>query len=307
LNAFASGLRQAAAATLEDIAARCDGVRCDMAMLLLNSVFPRTWGERAGAVPETEYWRDVIEAVRARHPTFLFLAEAYWDLEWELQQQGFDYCYDKRLYDLLRAGDADGVRRHLSSDAAFQARLVRFIENHDEARAAAAFPGARSRAAAVAFATLPGARLLHEGQLEGRRARLPVQLARRPDEPPDPGLEAFYARLLRAVAGPAFRGGGWRPLECEGWPDNATFRKLLAWSWELGGERHVVVVNLSDAPAQARVRLPWPDLVARRVRLSDAIRGEVYDRDGAELAASGLYVELGAWDVHLLALATSGA
>jgi hypothetical protein len=222
-----------------------------------------------------------------------------------LQQQGFDYCYDKRLYDLLRAGDADGVRRHLSSDAAFQARLVRFIENHDEARAAAAFPGARSRAAAVAFATLPGARLLHEGQLEGRRARLPVQLARRPDEPPDPGLEAFYARLLRAVAGPAFRGGGWRPLECEGWPDNATFRELLAWSWELGGERHVVVVNLSDAPAQARVRLPWPDLAARRVRLSDAIRGEVYDRDGAELAASGLYVELGAWDVHLLALATS--
>ena len=185
LNAFQPGLRQAMVETLADIAEQCDGVRCDMAMLMLNSVFERTWGARAGARPESDYWSTIIPAVKARHPGFIFMAEAYWDLEWELQQQGFDFCYDKRLYDRLEKGDAESVRLHLTADAAYQRRLVRFVENHDEPRAAAAFPAKRLRAAAVAALTLPGARLLHEGQFEGRRVRLPVFLRRRPDEAAD--------------------------------------------------------------------------------------------------------------------------
>ena len=45
LNAFEPGLRQAVIETVSGIAAQCDGVRCDMAMLLLNQIFERTWGE----------------------------------------------------------------------------------------------------------------------------------------------------------------------------------------------------------------------------------------------------------------------
>src|SRR6185503_19167528 len=101
LNAFSPDLRKAAAETVLSIADQCDGMRCDMAMLLLNQIFERTWGVRAGAKPQTEYWREVIGTVKQRHPGTLFMAEAYWDLEWELQQQGFDLCYDKRLYDRL--------------------------------------------------------------------------------------------------------------------------------------------------------------------------------------------------------------
>ena len=173
LNAFAPGLRKAAAKTLIDIAARADGVRCDMAMLMLNDVFARTWGDRAGAAPEQEYWSDVIGAVRATHPDFVLVAEAYWDLEWQLQQLGFDFCYDKRLYDRLLHEDASSVRGHLHADLDYQRRLVRFLENHDEPRAAAELPPERERAAAVAVATLPGATLWHEGQFEGWRVRLP--------------------------------------------------------------------------------------------------------------------------------------
>jgi hypothetical protein len=32
------------------------------------------------------------------------------DLEWTLQQEGFDYCYDKRLYDRLREGHVRPIR-----------------------------------------------------------------------------------------------------------------------------------------------------------------------------------------------------
>jgi hypothetical protein len=34
------------------------------------------------------------ESVRRSHPQFRFMAEVYWDLEWTMLQQGFDYAYD---------------------------------------------------------------------------------------------------------------------------------------------------------------------------------------------------------------------
>jgi len=116
VNAFEPTFRQTATKLLLEVADQCDGLRCDMAMLLLNNIFARTWNERAGEMPATEYWHDVIAAVRQEHPQFLFIAEAYWDLEWELQQQGFDYCYDKRLYDRLEHEEVEGVRLHLSAE-----------------------------------------------------------------------------------------------------------------------------------------------------------------------------------------------
>jgi len=89
LNAFDQGLRQAVIGTISSIADQCDGIRCDMSMLMLNNVFERTWGTRAGEKPVNDYWTTVIPAIKAGYPEFRFIAEAYWDLEWELQQQGF--------------------------------------------------------------------------------------------------------------------------------------------------------------------------------------------------------------------------
>ena len=156
LNAFAPQLRDATAEVLTAIGSQCDGVRCDMAMLLMNDVFARTWGERVGPAPAVDFWPHVLGQVRRRHPDMLFVAEAYWDLEWALQQQGFDYCYDKRHYDRLLHESPGDVRAHLLADVAYQRRLVRFLENHDEPRAAATMPRGNERAAAVMIATLPG-------------------------------------------------------------------------------------------------------------------------------------------------------
>ena len=302
LNAFAPALREAVAQTLVAIGGQCDGVRCDMAMLMTNEVFARTWGERAGRVPQDEYWPVLIGRTKGAHPDFLFLAEAYWDMEWTLQQQGFDLCYDKRLYDRLAHESAEAVRGHLQADSGYQERLLRFIENHDEPRAAATFGSGQARAAAVAMSTLQGARLYHDGQLEGRRTRIPVFLGRGPDEPTDGDLRSFYARLLRAVEDSRLRDGDWRLCACEGWPDNDSHRRLVSWCWRDADSRHLVVVNLSDAPAQARVRLPWDDLAGRTWQLTDRLDGERFDRAGDEIAAAGLYVALDAWASNFLAL-----
>jgi hypothetical protein len=298
LNAFQPGLRQAAIETIRSIAEQCDGVRCDMSMLLLNSIFARTWGSRAGHQPATEYWVDVIPAIRKAYPDFLFIAEAYWDLEWELQQKGFDFCYDKKLYDRLERENAENVRLHLCADSAYQQKLLLFIENHDEPRAAATFSPARERVVALTMATLPGARLFHEGQFEGRKVRLPIFLGSRPREPADEGLQSFYTTLLKAIDKPVFHDGQWNLCDRTGWPDNQSFKNLLAWCWLMDEDRYLVVINFSDSTVQARVRIPWEDVGGKTWRLSDALSGTIYDREGDEMQFPGLYVELGPWNFN---------
>jgi hypothetical protein len=302
LNAFSAELRSSVADLLGELAGQCDGLRCDMAMLMTNDVFARTWGERAGAPPADEYWPKLIASVKTSHPHFLFVAEAYWDMEWTLQQQGFDLCYDKRLYDRLAGGNAEDVRGHLAADAGYQEKLLRFIENHDEPRAAATFEPGRARAAAVVMSTLEGGRMYHDGQFEGRRRHIPVFVDTAPEEPTDADLREFYLRLVRAVAGSGLRDGAWQLCGCAGWPDNESYRSLVAWAWTNADARHLVVVNLSAAPAQARVALPWDDLGGRSWALDDLLSGARFERDGNELAGDGLFVELGPWGFHFLSV-----
>jgi len=297
LNAFDPGLRQAVIEVMSNIAQQCDGIRCDMAMLFLNTIFERTWGSRAGPRPRTEYWTDVISATKKKYSNFLFIAEAYWDLEWELQQLGFDFCYDKKLYDRLEHGNAESIRLHLCADLNYQAKLLRFIENHDEPRAAATFAPAKERVAALATATLPGIRLFHEGQFDGRKVRLPVFLCRRPGEPSDPDLHAFYQKLLETLHRPVFHDGQWSLCERTGWPDNASFQNLVAWSW-VNHERYLIAVNLSDQPLQARIQVPWSDARGANWDLVDVLSGANYERSGDEMVSPGLYVELGPWSCH---------
>jgi hypothetical protein len=300
VNAFNSGLRRAYLDSLNRIAGQSDGVRCDMAMLFIGGVFEGTWGKRAGKRPRVEFWKEIITALRKAYGDFLFVAEVYWDLERELQRQGFDYCYDKRLYDMLVSGSADGIRRHLQADPACQQKLFRFIENHDEPRAAATFSPHKLPAAAVAFATLPGAKLLHDGQLEGRQVKLPVQLGRRPAEDVDEKLHLFYERLLKEIRSPALREGDWELCERSGWPDNSSFENLLAWCWRKDEERRLIVINFSDTRSQGHVRLPWEDLDGRVWHLKDLFSGSIYERDGKEMIEPGLFVDLEPRGFHFL-------
>jgi hypothetical protein len=275
-------------------------VRVDMAMLMVKRIFAGTWGDRAGAAPAQEFWWEVLHAVRRTHPDLLFVAEVYWDMEWELQQQGFDYCYDKRLYDRLTHEAPSAVYSHLSAAPEYQGRLVRFIENHDEPRAASTFAPQQQRAAAMLVATLPGARLFHEGQFEGCRVKVPVQLGRRPEESNDSALRAFYRSLLQTIGQPVFHAGAWQFCERYGWPDNQSFRNVGAWCWQYDADRWLAVVNWSDQPAQAMIRLPWADLAGESWRLVDPLNGDVFARSGSDLVDAGLYVALNSFGLHLL-------
>jgi glycosidase len=274
------------------IAGKCDGVRCDMAMLLLPEIFQRTWG----VTPEP-FWPKATAAVHERYPAFTFMAEVYWDLEWNLQQQGFDYCYDKRLYDRLREGHVRPIRDHLFAGLDYQDKLARFLENHDEPRAASEFPSPQHQAAAVITFLSPGLRFFHQGQFEGARVHVPTHLCRGPAEPTNPEIANFYARLMWVLKSEAFRDGAWQEIQPQlAWRGNWTSDCLVAYAW-VGreGSRNVVVVNYAGSQAQCRLPLPFPELRGRQVRLTDVMGNEVYDRNGSELVDPGLYIDHSPW------------
>ena len=232
------------------------------------------------------------------------MAEVYWDLEWTLQHQGFDYTYDKRLYDRLRPGYARPVREHFHADLEYQDKLARFLENHDEPRAAATFsPGVHEAAAVITFLS-PGLRFCHQGQFEGRKKRLSPHLCRGPDEPVDQQLTQFYDRLLAVLRQPAVRQGTWQLLACvPAWDGNGTWECFLAFAWHSpGAERLLVTVNYAPHQSQCYVRLPCTDLGNGQWRLQDLLGNATYDREGDDLQARGLYLDVPPWQAHIFSL-----
>jgi hypothetical protein len=287
--------QEAMVGELIKIAGQCDGVRCDMAMLLLPEVFERTWGVEA-----QPFWPKAIERVRERAPDFVFMAEVYWDLEWTLQQQGFDYAYDKRLYDRLREGRARPVREHLRAGLDYQDRLARFLENHDEPRAAATFAPDQHAAAAVLTFLAPGLRFFHQGQLDGRLKRISPHLGRGPNEVVNSATRQFYERLLEVLHRRAVRDGHWRSLDCvPAFDGDGTFDNFIASLWETpDGERVFVAVNNSSHRGQCFVRLPPAELAGRNWLLRDLLSDACYERDGNDLHSRGLYLDVGPWQYH---------
>jgi len=300
LNYGRAQLQQAMIGELQRIAGQCDGLRCDMAMLLLPEVFARSWG-----IAIQPFWPKALAAVRHRQPDFCFMAEVYWDLEWTLQQQGFSYTYDKRLYDRLCARQARPVREHLLAGLDYQDRMVRFLENHDEPRAAQTFTPEVHAAAALLAYTTPGLRFFQQGQSEGCRVHVPPHLVRAPDEPVDARIAQLYAALRDALRHPALRDGAWSLLDCTGaWPGNASDGQFIAWGWQgADGQRLCAAVNYAPQPGQCFVRLPWPELAGRDWRLRDLLGDAAYDRPGDDLLARGLYLDLPPWGHHLFEVA----
>jgi hypothetical protein len=228
------------------------------------------------------------------------MAEVYWDLEWTMQQQGFDYAYDKRLYDRLRDGHARPAREHLLAGLDYQDKLARFLENHDEPRAATSFPQPMHEAAAMVTYLTPGLRFFHQGQFEGRRTRISPHLVRAPEEAVDEGLRSLYERLTAVLGRTALRDGEWTQLECvPAWDGNGTWDAFIAFSWRGDQERLLVVVNYAANQGQCYVRSPVAGVSGRSVRLNDLMSTASYERVTSDLATTGLYIDLPPWGYYV--------
>jgi glycosidase len=296
LNHFSLPMRAAEIATLRLIARHCDGIRCDMAMLHLNDIFEKNWCHllRGTSTPAEEFWVEAHAAV----PDLVLLAEAYWGTERRLLDLGFSFAYDKGLYDAVRDIQVTDVRARLAREVDIQSRLTRFLENHDEARFAAVFGAERLISAATLMGTLPGMRLYHQGELDGRKIRLPITLRMAADEPPDPYTAALFAKILRIAGEDVFHKGVWNllavMLEGDASPDD-----LIAYEWRWENSWKVIAVNLTGQASQGRVHFAGCSFPAKEYVLYDQLNGVRYIRAGDELRSAGLFVRREAFQAHV--------
>ena len=298
LNYFNPQTRAFMLEKLKQVATMCDGVRCDMAMLSLNKVQRDTWWEFIGGeLPREEFWTQALNEVRAEHPEFIFIAEVYWGLEWDIQELGFDYTYDKVLYDRLRFANADSIRGHLRAEHLFQMRSIRFTANHDEEESLKAFGREKSLAAATIIATLPGARLFHLFQLLGRPERMPIQYIN-DDFKVDESIEQYYWKILHIASDPSFHGGQWSLRESEPvFAGENSCHNILSWQWKQRHTGKLVLINYSDAPAQCRV--PFKGLADFNIR--EEIEGKDFTL-APELAAQGCELVLKPYECKIFTI-----
>jgi hypothetical protein len=309
VNAFSKDLRLALVDELLKIAAVADGVRCDMAMLLLNNIFKNTWGNlaKSDTLINTEFWEDIIRAIKHEYPDFIFVAEAYWGLGTELISIGFDYIYDKTLYDHLKNSAPEDIKKYITGCNPDIGKSVHFIENHDEPRSVHEYGTERSLAAATIISTLPGMRLFYEGQLQGKTIHLPVQLARGPNEPVNEAAIRFYSRLLPACNSPAFHDGEWMLLGVNrSWENNDTFSNLMSWLWRYRDQVKIAVINYSADKSQGRIKLPLPLPGEAIIPYTDELTGIQYSSPGAEINDLGLYIDLAPWSCHIITMPVDG-
>ena len=296
LNYANTDLQEAMTGVLLQTAHFCDGLRCDMAMLILPDVFVQTWGLKM-----EPFWEPAIAAVKQAHPDFVFLAEAYWDRERELLGQGFDYAYDKQLYDRLYERDGRKVFLRIQSEGDSLGRFTHFLENHDEPRAAAVFEPGCHQAAALLTYLLPGLRFFFAGQLEGHRERAPVQFCSSPPQVKDETLGHFYSRLMEQLNQISYRENSFHMLQAlPAWSGNERWANFTAFTWMADEqEGWLAVVNYSPAAGQSYLRMSFPELHGRLLHLEDVLNAAVYEREGDQLLHTGLYVDLPAWGFHL--------
>jgi hypothetical protein len=296
LNHFNPGTRAAQLADLRTIASHCDGVRCDMAMLQLNDIFGNNWRHLLGDTPPpaTEFWT----AVRANVPSLVLLAEAYWGTEQRLLDLGFSFAYDKTLYDAVRDTNIPEVRGRLAASPEQQHHYARFMENHDEPRRPEVFGNERLEADGTLLGTLPGMRFYHQGELEGRKIRLPIALRTGADEAPDPVSEAFFQKILQITQQDVFHQGEWMLLELvpEG---DASPDGLIVYEWRSGNAWKVIAANLTGSASQGRLRLGDRVSPTKQYIFYDELNDVKYPRSGEELHNVGLFIRRDGFQAHL--------
>jgi hypothetical protein len=229
------------------------------------------------------------------------MAEVYWDMEWQLQQHGFDFTYDKRLYDRLSGGAAQPVREHLMADPEYQNHSARFLENHDEPRAAEVFSPEMYAPAALITYLVPGLRFFHEGQFEGWKTHLSMHLGRRPQEPTNPEIRTFYESLLKWLRRPEVRSGTfhlWQPHAA--WDGNPTWNNFICFTWHDEEDRCLLLAtNYAPTQSQCYVRIGLDLLSGQSFRLTNLLGTDSYERFGDEMRTRGLYLDMPPWGHQL--------
>ena len=305
LNYFNPQTRKAMLMLLLNIAGLCDGLRCDMAMLILKRVQREIWKERVFGGDKfkeevLEFWQEAAVLIRKSYPDFIFIAEAYWGLEDELIELGFDYAYDKTFYDYLRDSNIEKVKEYLAEEQETAGRKLKFIENHDEARAAAVFGPEKVKIAAFLLALSSGAHLYHQGQLEGFKLKAPLYLTRSLNEQIDENIHSFYKKLLVALKDIPLNTVQWELVVLfPAWKENESYKNFIALFGKAEGIYYLAAANCTDTQSQCYAYFDISAIPAEDLIFKDIVGQGEYIRNKEEIAIRGLYLDMPRYSFHL--------
>jgi hypothetical protein len=278
-----------------------DGARCDMAHLMLNDVFGKTWAEELNAwgysKPENEFWEYAFKEVKSKYPNAIIMAEVYEDWEIKLLQElGFTYTYDKVLLDKLEGTSYDVNDYIHYKTEEYWSRTAHFVENHDENRAVYNMGSIeKAKAAGTIAATIGGMIFMNHGQWSGLRNKLDVHLRRGADEMEDGGVKKYYQRIMQIVQDPAFTGPHYYFVY------NMSGQKkddFVAYIREQGDSYYLVVVNYSDNSGCANVPIYNIEGSGDHV-IHEAVDDVEYIRNVDTIKKEGLIVCLNAWQSQI--------
>jgi hypothetical protein len=155
------------------------------------------------------------------------------------------------------------------------------------------------------MATLPGMRLYHQGQLAGKRIRIPVQLCRVQEESPDEATVAFYDRILAITNEDVFHVGQWTLLTARSAGDDSS-SNVIAYQWTTNRDWRLIAVNLSAMVAQAYLHLNEKLEIELHkfpvYALYDRFTQLEYEGMREDLIQNGLYVRLDPFGCHIFSM-----
>ena len=301
LNYWNMDLKKVRIAELKKVASLADAIRCDMAMLILNDCIEKDWSTQLSSWgykrPSTEFWADAISSVKASYPNTIFIAEAYWDMDEILMANGFDFIYGKDLLDDLASWDLSSIWSYIKNRSDKFSKTLSFIENHDEPRAVAKFGDwVKADSAAIVAFTLPGAKLLFDGETYGYKNKLDVHLRRAKSESKISQVTDFYDQLLDIISQDVFAKGDWTLIE-----GNTNKGQVVSWRYSLftksGTSKRLVVVNFTEVKAAADVVVA--DAVGKNggdsIDIKELFSGAVYTRSASTMKTKGLTIVLDPW------------
>ena len=229
-----------------------------------------------------------------------------------MQQQGFDYCYDKRLYDRIEHEDVEDIQLHLqcrSWPINWEARSL-----HREPRQSpepwSHFAGAKAPGRSHHVGNHPQAQeLFHEGQFKARRNQSSDIPGRHQD---DRGCRPARSSTRTAISPRSIRRAFAKDnghCNCSGWPDNTSFTESSAyWSLDKDDDRRLIIINLSRrAPFRRAISLAVGRHREERHGASTTpYRTRPMTGKATRSGTNGLYIELAPWAGQILAFQSIG-
>ncbi|EOQ97605.1 alpha amylase, catalytic domain protein [Leptospira wolbachii serovar Codice str. CDC] len=259
---------------LKSIAKQCDGVRCDMAMLLLPDVFEKTHGKKS-----FYDWACVIQAVREEYPHFKFYAEAYWGMEDRLLSLGFNASYDKSMYDAFKNQNFNFISQNLRQNSGL--RNIRFLENHDEERAKHQF-GDNSHIYFSLLCATDCILLFHAGQEMGFTKKIPVQMIHTDEEKPNLNSIEFYERAFAVTAKR-------QENSMVFWPDYKEYNGRSVFVKSIETENITELFLWNEQTSEVSGWIPFQEGIQFQPSLTDIVTGNTYPQTKSE---QGIYFKL---------------